>query len=210
MTPDAGLSANILVTRVIFLFAVTLLTACGQGEKPVRQEVEAETAVAPLVVRDWYPTLKHTPGLPGEFSSLQNQQSSQMDAQSASQAFTRSQPWSVPADAQQPAVIVFQGQEYVLAQPQQRWSHQQPAPWTTQPGHPPQHSYVVPESQYLQRPWGNATFAEDHGQSNTSLESWPPGNNYAPAGMPAASGYPANNSGQYWTMPPANYYENVW
>jgi hypothetical protein len=210
MTPDTGLSANTLVTGVIFLFTVTLLTACGQGEKPVIQEVEAETAVAPLVVKDWYPSPKHPPGLPGGFSSLQNQQSRQFDAQSASQAFTGSQPWAVATDAQQPAVIVFQDQEYVLAQPQQRWSYQQPVTRPAQAGHPLQQSYAVPESQYVQRPWGNATFAEDHSQSNASLESWPPGNNYAPARMPAAGGYPANNSGQYWTVPPANYYGNVW
>ena len=203
MTPDAGLSANTFVTRVIFLFTVALLTACGQGEKPVRQEAQAETADAPLAVRDWYPTPKHKPGMQGSFSSPMNQQSAQMQSQPANQANAQSQPWSVapqqPAYVQQPSVIVFQGQQYVPAQPQQPWSYQQPVTQPTQPWYQPQ-----------QRPWGNATSAEDQGRSNASLESWPPGNIYAPARTPAAGGYPANNGGQYWTVPPANYYGNVW
>ena len=30
------------------------------------------------------------------------------------------------------------------------------------------------------------------------------------AGVPAAGGYQKQNGGQYWTVPPANYYGNVW
>ena len=136
MTPDNGSSANTLVTRVVLLFTVILLAACGQGEKHVKQEAEAETASAPLIVEDWYPSPKHTRGLASDFSSLQNQQSRQMDTQPANQAFTRTQPWSVAANVQQPATIVFQGQEYVLAQPQQHQSYQQPVPRPAQGWHP--------------------------------------------------------------------------
>jgi hypothetical protein len=214
MTPDAGLSANTFVTRVIFLFTVALLTACGQSEKPVRQEAQAETADAPLAVSDWYPTPKHKPGFQGSFSSPMNQQSAQMHSRPANQANAQSQPWSVapqqPAYVQQPPVIIFQGQEYVPAQPQQRWSYQQPVAQPTQPWYQSQQPYAVPGSAYVQRPWGNATSAEDQSQSNASLESWPPGNIYAPARTPAAGGYPANSGGQYWTVPPANYYGNAW
>jgi len=216
MTPDAGLSANTFLTGVIFLLTVALLTACGQGEKPVRQEAQSETAVAPLAVKEWYPTPKHRPGLQGGFSSPPNQQTAQSHSWTANQGNSQSQPWSVapqqPAYVQQPPVIVFQGQEYVPAQPQQPqqpWSYQQSVQ-PTQPWYQSQQPYAVPGSQYVQRPWGNAASAEDQRRSNAALESWPPGNIYAPAGTPAAGGYPANSGGQYWTAPPANYYGNVW
>lgn len=214
MTPDAGLPANAFTTRVIFLITVALLTACGQGEKPVRQEVEVEPVVAPPVARDWYPSPKHMPKPQGTFSSTLNQQSAQSHSQSAKQAYVQSQPWSVtpqqPAYTQQPPVIIFQGQEYVPAQPQQRWSNQQAVTQPTQPWSQAQQPYAFPGAEYVQRPWGNPTPAEDLGGSNASIEAWPPGNFYAPARLPAAGAYPGNNGGQYWTLPPANYYGNVW
>jgi len=212
MTPDAGLSANNFVTRVIFLFTVALLIACGQNEKPVRLETPVETAVAPLTETEWYPTSKHAPGLQGSFSSSLNQQAAQMQSQPANKIEAHS--WSgapqQPAYVQPPPVIVFQGQEYVPAQSQQSWSYQQPVPGPTQFWYQPQQPYAAPGSQYVQRPWGNNTSAEDQGGTNTSQQSWPPGNFYAPARTPAAGGYPAYNSGQYWTAPPANFYGNVW
>jgi hypothetical protein len=207
MTSDAGLSANTFVTRVIFLFTVALLTACGQSEIPVRQETLVETAVAPLVETEWHPTPRHAPGLQGSFAAPLNQNVAQAQPQPANQAYGQSHQWSgapqQPVYAQPPPVIVFQGQEYVPAQSQQPWSYQQPVPGPTQPWYQQQQPYV-------QRPWGNTSSAEDQGQSNTSQQSWPQGNFYAPVRTPAADGYPAYNSEQYWTAPPANYYGNVW
>ena len=199
MTPDAGLSVNTFVTRFIFLITVALLTACGKSDIPVRKEKSVETAVAPVVEKEWYPTPAHAPGQQGSFSSPLNQQTAQMQSQPANQAY-----------AQPPPVIVFQGMEYVPAQSQQPWSYQQSVPGSTQPWPRPQQPYHVPESQYVQRPWGNANSAEDQGRSNFSQQSWPAGNYYAPAQMPAAGGTPDNKSEQYWTVPPANYYGNVW
>ena len=211
MTPDAGLSVNTFVTSVVFLFAAALLGACGQSEKPVRQDVPAEAVVAPLAVEEWYPTPKHMSRSQGDFSSPLNQQSAQMHTQTTNRA--NAQPWAVapqqPAFADPPQVIVFQGQEYVPAQSQQRWSNQAPVVQPLQPWYQPSQSYAAPNSGFAQRPWGNVTVTGERSRANKSLGSWPPGNVYAPAGMPATGGFPANDAGQYWP-PPANYYGNVW
>ena len=150
MTPDAGLSTNTFATRGILLITVALLTACGQNEKPVRQETLDESAVAPLTETEWYPTPKYAPGLQGSFSTPLNQQSAQWQPQSPGHSYVPNQQWSgdpqQPAYVQHPPVIIYQGREYVPAQSTQHWSYQQPVPGPTQPWYQPQ--------QPQQRPWG--------------------------------------------------------
>lgn len=214
MTPEAGFFANTFVLRVILLFTVALLGACGQSEKTVREDMQAEAEVVPLDVRQWYPNPKHVSSPQGGFSPPVNQPFPSIPPQPANQGYASQAPW--PAAAQQPGyvqpapVIVFQGQQYVPAQSQQGWSYQPPATQSTQPWQLPQQPFAVFAPQYGQRPWGNVAVPNDTGRANTSQESWPPNTYYSPAGVPAAGGYQKQNGGQYWTVPPANYYGNVW
>jgi len=207
MTPEAGLPANLFVPRVILLFTIVLSAACGQSEQPVSQDIQPETDVVPLVVKQWYPTPKHKSRLQGNLAPPVNQPFPLIPPQPVTQDYAPRSPW--PAAVQQPQyaqpspVIVFQGQQYVPAQTQQGWNPQQPAQSWQQP-------FAGFESQFGQRPWGNATAPVDKERSSVWSESWPPNTYYSPAGIPAAGGYQNQNGGQYWTVPPANYYGNVW
>jgi len=160
MTPEAGFFANTFVLRVILLFTIVLLGACGQSEKTVREDVQAEAEVVPLAVRQWYPNPKHMSRPQGGFTPPVNQQFPSIPPQSVNQGYASQAPW--PAAAQQPGyvqpspVIVFQGQQYVPAQSQQGWGYQPPATQSTQPWQLPQQPFAVFAPQYGQRPWGNA------------------------------------------------------
>jgi hypothetical protein len=215
MTPEAGLSANAIVLRVIFLFTVALLAACDRVKEPASQDLQAETGVVPLPVREWHPTPKHMSTPQGNFPLSATPSSPVMSPQLSGQGHTPQQPWAVaaqrPVYMQPSPVIVFQGQQYVPAQQQQGWTYQQPVTQPAQPSYQPQQPYAVSGPRYAQRPWGNtAATSEDNSRSNASLESWPPNTHYSPAGIPASGGYPGWNTGSYGVVPPANYYGNVW
>lgn len=216
MTPETGSSASTSVTRVIFLFAVLMTAACGQGEKPVRQDVQPEKETVPLAVKEWYPSPKHASQPQGQPSFTASQLSAPMPAHTINPGYTTQHSWGTPVQQQQPAsaapppVIVFQGQQYVPVQPQQGWSYQQPVTQPSQPWYQPRQPYAVSVPQAVQRPWGNAMVLENHNQPGAQLQTWPPGNYNAPAWGTNYGAVPENNGGHYWTLPPANNYGSVW
>lgn len=212
MIHEAGLSANIVVLRVILLFTVALLSACDDDDKLVEQQTETVAKEPPLPVKEWYPSPKHMqqPRAYMHPSAIQPRQ--MMPAQPLNQGAVSQQPWAVTvpqAVYPQPSpVIVYPAPQYAPPAQHWGWTYQQPAVQAPQPWSPAQP--VVPGYQYVPRPWGNISGANDNRQADTYSDSWSPNSYYSPGGAPAGGSNNIWGTGQYGTVPYGGYYGNVW
>jgi len=223
MIPAAGLSANTIVLRAIFLSTVALLGACDDADEPVKQQIQAEDSEPPLPVQEWYPRPKHRPQSQAYSHSPAIQPRQMMPSQSSGQEAVSQQPWTVtvpqPAYKQQQPVYTHQQPVIVYQLPQPAappqysgWTYQQPVTQPSQswsqtqqvvPGY--QVQPVVPGYQYVPRPWGDVTGAIENNHNNHTdvySETWPP--------TTTGGGYKWGNTGQQGAVPPGVYYGNVW
>jgi hypothetical protein len=162
------------ILRILLLISVALISAC-ENEDIIRPQPQTEPSEPPLPVSEWYPAPKHRqqPMMYAPVPAPQQQQP--VMAPPAYQGNVAQQPWGIPA--QQPVYSAPQVNQY---QPSV-WAGQQPAATWPQP--------VVPQYQYVPRPWGNVTEPGSNRNSNVSTETWPQGGYVvAPWGVPQSGG----------------------
>lgn len=156
------------ILRILLLISVMLISAC-ENEDIIKTPSQTEPSEPPLPVTEWYPAPKHRQQ-PAVYAPVQATQQQPVMASPVYQGNVIQQPWAIPA--QQPMYYSAPQPAYPAQPPVNQyqpsvWAGQQPAATWPQP--------VVPQYQYVPRPWGNVTEPGSNRNSNGSTETWPQG-----------------------------------